>query len=253
MAACAPGPRKRISPMWLTSKRPTAVRTAMCSAISAGRYSTGISQPPKSTIFAFSARWAALRAVFLSGAGWAERSRSGLEASWVFLFGSCCADTLHDREWMGSSQTQRSASSPPRPPEGTHAQIEEYRHDPGGDQETQVIGAVGATGPDAPHALAAKANTKSRKKAPVISSHRMPPTAAERAAKSLPCRARRPRAAASRSAVRAQPGRRAAAWLSSGRMSQQSALRRSERQPRCARPAIRPATRSPIPSTRPIF
>ena len=32
-AAREPGPRNWISPMWLTSKRPTAVRTAMCSAI----------------------------------------------------------------------------------------------------------------------------------------------------------------------------------------------------------------------------
>ena len=40
-----------MSPMWLTSKTPTPVRTAMCSAIRA-EYSTGMSQPPKSTIFA---------------------------------------------------------------------------------------------------------------------------------------------------------------------------------------------------------
>src|SRR5580698_3937426 len=66
------GPRNWISPMWLTSKRPTAVRTARCSAIRP-EYSTGISQPPKSTIFAFRARWVAFRAVCLraeaAGAG----------------------------------------------------------------------------------------------------------------------------------------------------------------------------------------
>jgi hypothetical protein len=59
LAAKAPAPRKRISPMWLTSKSPTLVRTAMCSAISpppGPGYSTGMSQPPKSTILAFNAR-----------------------------------------------------------------------------------------------------------------------------------------------------------------------------------------------------
>ncbi len=44
-----------MSPMWLTSKTPTPVRTVMCSAIRP-EYSTGISQPPKSTIFAPSRR-----------------------------------------------------------------------------------------------------------------------------------------------------------------------------------------------------
>src|ERR1700722_5037834 len=57
--------------MWLTSKRPTPVRTAMCSAMTpppAPGYSTGISHPPKSTILAPSARCVAFSAVFLSGA-----------------------------------------------------------------------------------------------------------------------------------------------------------------------------------------
>ena len=46
--------RIRMSPMWLTSKTPTLERTALCSATNpplAG-YSTGISHPPKFTIFA---------------------------------------------------------------------------------------------------------------------------------------------------------------------------------------------------------
>src|SRR5580658_8961936 len=56
-----------MSPMWLTSKMPTPVRTAMCSLmipqpIAAG-YSTGISQPLKSTIVAPIWRWTALSAV----------------------------------------------------------------------------------------------------------------------------------------------------------------------------------------------
>src|SRR6266446_5204669 len=53
--------------MWLTSKMPTLVRTAMCSLmipqpLDAG-YSTGISQPLKSTIFAPIWRWTAFSAV----------------------------------------------------------------------------------------------------------------------------------------------------------------------------------------------
>ena len=53
-AASASGPGSRISPMWLTSKMPTPVRTALCSAIMppAEGYSTGMSQPLNSTIFA---------------------------------------------------------------------------------------------------------------------------------------------------------------------------------------------------------
>jgi len=70
-AASEPRPRNWISPMWLTSKSPTPVRTAMCSAIRpppAPGYSTGMSQPPKSTILAFRARCVALSAVFFSSA-----------------------------------------------------------------------------------------------------------------------------------------------------------------------------------------
>ena len=42
--------------MWLTSKSPTALRTALCSSMMP-EYWTGMSQPPKSTILAPSARW----------------------------------------------------------------------------------------------------------------------------------------------------------------------------------------------------
>src|SRR6266478_2845051 len=43
-----------MSPMWLTSKTPTLLRTVLCSAISPplDGYSTGMSQPPKLTILA---------------------------------------------------------------------------------------------------------------------------------------------------------------------------------------------------------
>src|SRR5215472_4270928 len=57
----------RMSPMWLTSNMPTPLRTARCShsKLPLHGYSTGISQPPKLTIFAPKRRWSALRAVFL--------------------------------------------------------------------------------------------------------------------------------------------------------------------------------------------
>src|SRR5689334_5882042 len=58
----------RISPIWLTSKTPTAVRTAKCSAISP-EYSTGMSHPPKSTIFAPIWRWTWFNAVLRSVVG----------------------------------------------------------------------------------------------------------------------------------------------------------------------------------------
>jgi len=51
--------------MWLTSKIPTPVRTALCSAMMppAEGYSTGMSQPLNSTIFAPIWRWTAFSAV----------------------------------------------------------------------------------------------------------------------------------------------------------------------------------------------
>src|ERR1700677_4859778 len=54
-----------MSPMCDTSKMPTPLRTALCSAIMppACGYSTGMSQPLKSTIFAAVWRWTALSAV----------------------------------------------------------------------------------------------------------------------------------------------------------------------------------------------
>ncbi len=60
-------PAISISPMWLTSNSPARWRTAMCSA-TMPEYSTGMSQPPKATIFAPDARWRALSGVFLRGA-----------------------------------------------------------------------------------------------------------------------------------------------------------------------------------------
>src|SRR5438093_5641462 len=53
--------------MWLTSKRPARVRTAMCSW-TMPEYSTGMSHPPNDTILAPEARWRALSGVFLRGA-----------------------------------------------------------------------------------------------------------------------------------------------------------------------------------------
>src|SRR6185437_6240376 len=56
--------------MWLTSNTPTFPRTLLCSATSppVDGYSTGISQPPKSTIFAPIARCMAFSGVLRSGA-----------------------------------------------------------------------------------------------------------------------------------------------------------------------------------------
>src|SRR5882757_8653063 len=64
-AANACGPARRMSPMWLTSKIPTPVRTAICSATRppVAGYSTGISHPLKATIFAPIFRWTAFNAV----------------------------------------------------------------------------------------------------------------------------------------------------------------------------------------------
>src|SRR5438128_2407482 len=53
--------------MWLTSKRPARVRTAMCSSVTL-LYSSGMSQPANGTILAPDARCRTLRGVFLSAA-----------------------------------------------------------------------------------------------------------------------------------------------------------------------------------------
>src|SRR5580700_6145735 len=75
-AASACGPARRMSPMWLTSKMPTPVRTAVCSLmipppIDAG-YSTGMSQPLNSTIFAPIWRWTAWSAVLRMAGAWTD-------------------------------------------------------------------------------------------------------------------------------------------------------------------------------------
>src|ERR1700733_3582493 len=94
--------------MWLTSKRPTAVRTARCSAMRpppGQGYSTGMSQPPKSTILAFRARCVALSAVFLrAGATGAEGVAMGVPfKSKRYVY--------HDRESARRGQTKRRQGS----------------------------------------------------------------------------------------------------------------------------------------------
>src|ERR1039457_1371187 len=80
-AASDPGPRNWMSPMCDTSNRPTPVRTAMCSA-TRPEYSTGMSHPPKSTIFALCARCVAFSAVLRSVAVVsAMENHSGLPAA----------------------------------------------------------------------------------------------------------------------------------------------------------------------------
>ncbi len=53
--AAAPGPLTSALPRWLTSKSPTVLRTAVCSATVPAGYSSGMVQPPNSANFAPSA------------------------------------------------------------------------------------------------------------------------------------------------------------------------------------------------------
>src|SRR5271155_165763 len=68
-----------MSPICETSKMPTPVRTALCSAIRppTDGYSTGMSQPLKSTIFAPIWRWTAFRAVLRTVGVVAETADNG--------------------------------------------------------------------------------------------------------------------------------------------------------------------------------
>ena len=66
----ASGPRNSNSPMWLTSKQPTALRTVRCSSTMPA-YWTGMSQPPNGIIRAPRRTWAAWSGVRFRGAsGW---------------------------------------------------------------------------------------------------------------------------------------------------------------------------------------
>src|SRR5688572_27958166 len=69
-----------ISPMWLTSKMPARVRTAMCSLVIPA-YSTDISQPAYGIIRPFRARWRALSGVFRSSAAVEADTRKTLNDS----------------------------------------------------------------------------------------------------------------------------------------------------------------------------
>src|SRR5271168_3508692 len=104
IADSEPGPRNWISPMWLTSNNPTAVRTAMCSAV-IPEYSTGISQPPKSTILAPRRRWTPLSAVLRRAAG--ETDPEGAEPAG--------ADTMNSlmRNGLSHGSTEAAQVSPP--------------------------------------------------------------------------------------------------------------------------------------------
>src|SRR6478752_10662661 len=68
----APGPATTALPRWLTSKMPTASRTAVCSLTTPEEYSSGIDQPPKAENFAPSASCRSWRG---------ERSRSDMDVS----------------------------------------------------------------------------------------------------------------------------------------------------------------------------
>ena len=73
--------------MWLTSKMPTPVRTAMCSAMMppAEGYSTGMSQPLNSTILAPIWRWTAFSAVLrtVGVAATADKELSLADSGWA--------------------------------------------------------------------------------------------------------------------------------------------------------------------------
>src|SRR5690242_14031440 len=114
IAASACGPATRMSPMWLTSKMPTPVRTATCSAMMP-EYSTGMSQPLKSTILAPSWRWTTLSAVLRTagvvstgdknepqsvGGGWAAEQQTEKAITRVR-----CGSTAYPA--LGTSQANR--------------------------------------------------------------------------------------------------------------------------------------------------
>src|SRR5215207_108020 len=80
--AVASGPRTVALPRWDTSKTPTALRTAVCSRTTpAPGYSIGISQPPKSAIFAPRATWRPCIGDLLSGASVMIRTVSPLSGA----------------------------------------------------------------------------------------------------------------------------------------------------------------------------
>ena len=105
--------------MWLTSNKPTLVRTAMCSAISpppSPGYSTGISQPPKSTILAFNARWAAFKAVFFSGEATGELKSGWTGSGMGSSFQRCCRTLITIETHRLRGQTRRCGVRPRSPP-----------------------------------------------------------------------------------------------------------------------------------------
>src|SRR3954469_23758759 len=76
--AAAPAPRTVALPRWLTSKTPTAVRTASCSRRTPPPgYSIGISQPPKSAILAPKPRWRSSSGECFSVEGESATARDG--------------------------------------------------------------------------------------------------------------------------------------------------------------------------------
>ncbi len=81
--AQAPRPEASHTPMWATSNRPAAPRTARCSSTTL-LYQTGISQPANGTIFAPSALWVSWSGVNRSGCSagsFHAKSGSGADAA----------------------------------------------------------------------------------------------------------------------------------------------------------------------------
>src|SRR6185312_8329824 len=87
--------------MWLMSNRPTRVRTAICSAINP-EYSTGMSHPPKSTIFAPDWRWLAFRDV-LRKDGPADEATGELDIAGILTGQTVCFFYGSTRIFAGSN------------------------------------------------------------------------------------------------------------------------------------------------------
>src|SRR5260370_22144664 len=111
--------RIRMSPMWLTSNTPTLRRTALCSATKPPLkpplkgYSTGMSQPPKLTIFALRRRCNAFSGVLRSAlmGEVVEESipiaRAGIDTNMHFQSGQRSRGTRVFTKRMHGSQSPR--------------------------------------------------------------------------------------------------------------------------------------------------
>src|SRR6266542_540684 len=111
-AFSASAPAISISPMWLTSNSPARVRTAMCSS-TMPEYSTGMSQPPNSTMRAPRDRCRTLSGVFFSGPG----AESDISSESVRA-GCGWSEPSKGTMWLGGGSRRRRAAEQPDPQAG---------------------------------------------------------------------------------------------------------------------------------------